>query len=81
MGKMETGKQTITDPAMAGNSKLVDPNETHLDIPNDIRLFDKTITRGRRAHKAKLGLRQAAGTAVKYVQGECQADKDACEYH
>ena len=81
MGKMETGQQTITDPAMAGKSKLIDPNEKHLDIPNDIRLFDKTITRGRRAHKLQLNLRQSEDKAVKYVNGECKADKDACEYH
>jgi phospholipase C len=80
MGKMETGRETTTDPAMAG-SKIVGPKDTHLDIPNDFRLFDKTITRGRRAHKARVGLRQAANTAFKYENGECNVDKDSCEYH
>lgn len=81
MGKMETGRQTTTDPAMAGKSKIIGPKETHLDIPNDFRLFDKTIVRGRRAYKARAGLRQAASAAVKYENGECKVDKDSCEYH
>jgi phospholipase C len=81
MGKMETGKQTITDPAMAGKSKLINRGEVHLDISNDIRLFDKTITRGRRAHKVQSNLREVPGKAVKYVQGDCKADKDSCDYH
>lgn len=67
MGKMETGKQTITDPAM-GKTKLEgkEEKEDHLDVPAYYRLFDKTVPVGRRGE---------------FGTGECTTDnKDSCDY-
>ena len=77
MGKMETGKPTITDPAMARSSDKVDTE--HPDVPQYWRFFNKTVNVGERARRAMLSLRQRGAHSM-YIGNKCAADKDSCVY-
>ena len=72
MGRMETGKHTITDPAMA--TQPASSQRIHLDVPEYHRSFDKTVRRGQVESSVVQG-------HVDVGKFQCpNGNKDSCTY-